>query len=291
MCYLMASECLINKMIFLQNRMYWYTNKYPTIKELVMATIVSFQPESGFSVTLDEYDNIIGLLVISSVYRNRTRKNIQSICPVGSKHVLMVTHTESDRNYIDLSKKDVDEKDQKLMIQYYGKTKRLVNMAQRLSNLTSHSEQEWMDNVFTPNLNKGDMLNGIHLVDTLSLRENVEDLDLDEEYENDLLANHKKLFGTNIVKILQKIKLVAFGIDGCADISKKLHELIVTGSTDDEMYDNNNKYTVVIRPTAIPVYEIVVAAGTTTKAKRVVKTVVNTLLEFGKQKGFAAMCS
>lgn len=272
--------------------MFWYLNdqeskEIPDVDELVMATIISFN-ESGFTVSLNEYNDQKAFMVITNVLRKKTRKNIQTICPVGSQHVLIVTATDMDRDggyLIDVSKKAVDPSDEKKMKEWYNKTHRIVGIARRFSYVSDFTQEKWMADVFSPNLYKD--FTEEHLLDTLSMRENISDLEIDECYKKLLKTHHRKMFGVHIAKVKQDVRLVSFQIEGNEEMKKLLQPLEVGGDyTDEELYENDQVKTT-IRPTAIHVYEITAYAGTINTAKNKCEEISQCLLDYGKSNGFA----
>ncbi|ORY26327.1 putative eukaryotic translation initiation factor 2 alpha subunit [Naematelia encephala] len=83
----------------------FYENKYPEVDSLVMVQVQSIQ-DMGAYVTLLEYDNIEGMILLSELSRRRIR-SVQKLIRVGRNEVVVVMRVDPDKGYIDLSKRRV----------------------------------------------------------------------------------------------------------------------------------------------------------------------------------------
>lgn len=269
--------------------MFWYSKTVPDVHEYVLARIISLD-DIGFNVALEEYNDLPALLIISDVLKKRTRKNLVNVCPIDSSQILIVTNIEKGRDdnfIIDVSMKDVEEADRDRIAKYMANSQRIIGISRRLSYMTEYTQADWLSNAFSSLLDKD---NETHVFETLSLRENIDDLEIPDVYKEALHINHKRLFGINLVKIVKKVKLVIFTVDGCSQVRERLSSLISPVLDDETLYDGDGT-NVEIRPIAIPVYEVVVTAGTTRAATTKCDEVVLNIIEFGKKNGFAEACS
>ena len=132
--------------------MKYYNNKYPNLEELVMCTIRSYEENIGFTVTLDEYDDIEGLLVISNLSRKKLKKNPKTVCKNNSKHILLVSGIEGDN--INLSKKDVNPGDMKQFSEFYGCNIKLATAMNKLSHISDLKLEDIYTYFVWPNLHK-----------------------------------------------------------------------------------------------------------------------------------------
>ena len=79
----------------------FYEAKYPEIESLVMVNVRTIA-DMGAYVSLLEYNNIEGLILLSELSRRRIR-SINKLIRVGRNEVAMVLRVDKDKGYIDLS--------------------------------------------------------------------------------------------------------------------------------------------------------------------------------------------
>jgi translation initiation factor 2 subunit 1 len=102
----------------------------PELGELVVATVVRIVPYGAY-VTLDEYNNVEGLLHISEVASGWVR-NIREHVREGQKTVLKVLRTDPEKMHVDLSLRRVSEREKKdklLEWKQENRGRRLLDMA------------------------------------------------------------------------------------------------------------------------------------------------------------------
>lgn len=87
----------------------FYEQRFPEIDELVMVNVRSIA-EMGAYVSLLEYNNIEGMIMLSELSRRRMR-SINKHIRVGKNEVVMVLRVDKEKGYIDLSKRRVDPED------------------------------------------------------------------------------------------------------------------------------------------------------------------------------------
>ena len=86
-------------------------SQLPEPGELVVATVTRIVPYGAY-VTLDEYNNVEGLLHISEVTSGWVR-NIRNHVREGQKTVLKVLRTDPEKKHVDLSLRRVSEREKK----------------------------------------------------------------------------------------------------------------------------------------------------------------------------------
>lgn len=86
-----------------------YEKEYPEVKDLVVVLIKKVE-EVGAYVNLIEYGGIDGMILLKELSRRRIR-NIQSFIKVGRCEVVSVVCIDMKKGYIDLSKKNVTQKE------------------------------------------------------------------------------------------------------------------------------------------------------------------------------------
>ncbi|KAN0025235.1 hypothetical protein ACTFIU_003494 [Dictyostelium citrinum] len=91
-------------MVF-ENDCRMYEKKYPEENELVMVRIESIG-DMGVYVSLLEYNNIEGMILLSEISRRRIR-SINKLVRVGKTEAVVVVRVDKEKGYIDLSKRRV----------------------------------------------------------------------------------------------------------------------------------------------------------------------------------------
>ncbi|CEG48855.1 translation initiation factor eif2 alpha subunit [Plasmopara halstedii] len=99
----------------------FYEQKFPEIDELVMVNVRSIA-EMGAYVSLLEYNNIEGMILLSELSRRRIR-SINKLIRVGKNEVVMVLRVDKEKGYIDLSKRRVSPEDIVKCEERYNKAK------------------------------------------------------------------------------------------------------------------------------------------------------------------------
>lgn len=98
-----------------------YESQYPEVNDLVMVTVKRIA-EMGAYVSLMEYNNIEGMVLLSELSRRRIR-SVQRLIRVGKTEVVAVLRVDKDKGYIDLSKKRVSPEEAEKFEEKYNKSK------------------------------------------------------------------------------------------------------------------------------------------------------------------------
>ena len=124
----------------------------PEIGELVIATVTRITPYGAYA-TLDEYNNIEGLLHISEVSSHWV-KNIKEHVREGQKTVLKVLRVDPGKTHVDLSLRRVNEREKKeklLQWKQESRGRKLLDIAAEKMNVTSEEAYEKIGKVIEDN--------------------------------------------------------------------------------------------------------------------------------------------
>lgn len=99
----------------------FYENQYPEPEEVVMVNVTNIS-DMGAYVTLLEYDDIEGMILLSELSRRRIR-SINKLVRVNRTEIVMVIRVDKEKGYIDLSKRRVDPEDVIKCEERYNKAK------------------------------------------------------------------------------------------------------------------------------------------------------------------------
>lgn len=95
--------------------------KYPEVDIAVMIQVKNIA-DMGAYVSLLEYNNIEGMILLSELSRRRIR-SVSSLIKVGRIEPVMVLSVDKEKGYIDLSKRRVSEEDIQACEERYNKSK------------------------------------------------------------------------------------------------------------------------------------------------------------------------
>jgi translation initiation factor 2 subunit 1 len=111
----------------------FYENQFPEPEEVVMANVTSIG-EMGAYVTLLEYDNIEGMILLSELSRRRIR-SINKLVRVSKVEVVMVIRVDKEKGYIDLSKRRVDPEDALKCEERFNKAKAVHSVLRHVADM------------------------------------------------------------------------------------------------------------------------------------------------------------
>jgi len=108
-----------------------YESPYPAQDDLVIVQVKNVA-EMGAYVSLLEYNNIEGMILLSELSRRRIR-SINRLIRVGRTEVVVVLRVDVEKGYIDLSKRRVSPEDIVKMEEKYNKSKAVHSIMRHVS--------------------------------------------------------------------------------------------------------------------------------------------------------------
>jgi len=126
----------------------FYEAKYPEIESLVMVNVRTIA-DMGAYVSLLEYNNIEGLILLSELSRRRIR-SINKLIRVGRNEVAMVLRVDKDKGYIDLSKRRVSPEDVAACEDKFNKAKAVHGVLRHLAERRKFHLEELYERIAWP---------------------------------------------------------------------------------------------------------------------------------------------
>jgi len=117
-----------------------YEKKYPDVDDLVMVNVKSIA-EMGAYVSLLEYNNIEGMILLSELSRRRIR-SVSKLIRVGRQEVVVVLRVDKEKGYIDLSKRRVAPEEIAKCEERYNKSKAVHSIMRHVSETTQRGLEE-----------------------------------------------------------------------------------------------------------------------------------------------------
>jgi len=108
-----------------------YEEKYPNSDDLVIVQVKNVA-EMGAYVSLLEYNNIEGMILLSELSRRRIR-SINKLIRVGRTEIVVVLRVDKEKGYIDLSKRRVSAEDIGKCEEKYIKSKAVHSILRHVS--------------------------------------------------------------------------------------------------------------------------------------------------------------
>ncbi|GAM22725.1 hypothetical protein SAMD00019534_059000, partial [Acytostelium subglobosum LB1] len=115
-----------------------YEKKYPEENELVMVMVQSVG-EMGVYVSLMEYNNIEGMILLTEISRRRIR-SLTKLVRVGRQEVVVVVRVDKEKGYIDLSKRRVTPEEISKCEDRYNKSKHVHSIIRHLATRLTNDE-------------------------------------------------------------------------------------------------------------------------------------------------------
>jgi len=117
-----------------------YEKNFPDVDDLVVVNVKSIA-EMGAYVSLLEYNNIEGMILLSELSRRRIR-SISKLIRVGRQEVVVVLRVDKDKGYIDLSKRRVSPEEVIKCEEKYNKSKAVHSIMRHVAETTQRPLEE-----------------------------------------------------------------------------------------------------------------------------------------------------
>lgn len=117
-----------------------YESPYPEVDDLVMVTVQQIA-DMGAYVTLNEYNNLEGMVLLSELSRRRIR-SVQRLIRVGKTEVVVVLRVDREKGYIDLSKRRVSPEEVEKFEEKYNKSKAVHSIMRHVAEKLDMSLEE-----------------------------------------------------------------------------------------------------------------------------------------------------
>ena len=212
----------------------FYEHKYPEIESLVMVNVRTIA-DMGAYVSLLEYNNIEGLILLSELSRRRIR-SINKLIRVGRNEVAMVLRVDKDKGYIDLSKRRVSPEDVAACEDKFNKAKAVHGVLRHLAERRKLVLEELYERIAWPLYKKYG-----HAYDAfkIALAEDANSSEVDDPFEElgvpDDVIEELKLYirrrlAPQPIKIRADIEVSCFTYEGIDAIRDALFAGIAIGT-------------------------------------------------------------
>ncbi|GAB6028933.1 Eukaryotic translation initiation factor 2 subunit 1 [Chamberlinius hualienensis] len=195
----------------------FYAQRYPEVEDVVVVNVRSIA-EMGAYVHLLEYNNIEGMILLSELSRRRIR-SINKLIRVGRNECVVVIRVDTNKGYIDLSKRRVSTEDIARCEQKFAMGKAVNSILRHVAELLKYSNEQLEDLYkktawyFDEKHKKQGYAYEIfkHAVTEPSV---LDECNLTEEVKAVLLDNIRRRLTPQAVKIRADIEVACYGYEG-----------------------------------------------------------------------------
>eukprot|EP00033_Pygsuia_biforma_P001096 GCRY01001248.1.p1 GENE.GCRY01001248.1~~GCRY01001248.1.p1 ORF type:complete len:304 (-),score=56.67 GCRY01001248.1:147-1058(-) len=198
----------------------WYENQFPEVDDLVMVNVNSIA-EMGAYVTLVEYNNIEGMILLSELSRRRIR-SVNKLIRVGRQEIVVVLRVDKEKGYIDLSKRRVTAEDVKKFEDRYNKSKAVHSIMRHVAEKCHVDLEELYTKFGWPLYRKYG-----HAYDALKLALNgdmtiLDGYDLTDVERQEIEANIVRRLTPQAVKLRSDFEITCFQYEGIEAVKEAL---------------------------------------------------------------------
>lgn len=212
-----------------------WRQQYPEVESLVMVNVRHIA-DMGAYVSLLEYNNIEGMILLSELSRRRIR-SIHKLIRVNRQEVVLVLRVDRDKGYIDLSKRRVAPEDIIKCEDRYNKAKHVHAVLRHIAESRKLYLEDLYEKVGWPLYRKYG-----HAYDAFKLALQVDDgleedpfnsVDIPEDLKDDIKTYIRRKLAPQPVKIRSDIEVSCFTYEGIDAIREALFAgmALSTGST------------------------------------------------------------
>ncbi|VDN54012.1 unnamed protein product [Dracunculus medinensis] len=196
----------------------FYANQFPDVEDTVMVNVRQIA-EMGAYVSLLEYNNKEGMILLSELSRRRIR-SVNKLIRVGRSECVVVIRVDEDKGYIDLSKRRVYSKDLIQCEDRFAKAKAVNSILRHVADQLDYTKEEELENLyektawyFDKKLKKKAAAYDV-FKKAISDPSVLDECDINNEIREKLLEDIRKRLTPQAVKIRADIEVSCFAYDG-----------------------------------------------------------------------------
>jgi len=250
----------------------FYEEKYPEIESVVMVNVRNIA-DMGAYVSLLEYGNIEGMILLSELSRRRIR-SIHKLIRVGRNEVVMVLRVDKEKGYIDLSKRRVSPEDVAACEERFNKAKAVHGVLRHVAERRKYYLEDLYEKIGWPLYKKyGHAFDAFKLAisDDQKAVDPIADLDIPDDLKEELKTYILRRLAPQPIKIRSDIEVSCFTYEGIDAIREALFAGMAVGTENSAIK---------IKLIAPPIYVL----STTTLEKEVGIALLNSAIDVIREK-------
>jgi len=215
----------------------FYEERYPEIESVVMVNVRNIA-DMGAYVSLLEYGNIEGMILLSELSRRRIR-SIHKLIRVGRNEVVMVLRVDKEKGYIDLSKRRVSPEDVAKCEDRFNKAKAVHGVLRHVAERRRYYLEDLYEKIGWPLYKKYG-----HAFDAFKLAisgedknaggggggDPFEDIDVPQDLKDELKTYILRRLAPQPVKIRSDVEVSCFTYEGIDAIREALFAGMAVGT-------------------------------------------------------------
>ncbi|CEL99142.1 unnamed protein product [Vitrella brassicaformis CCMP3155] len=208
----------------------FYEQRFPKPDDLVMV-IVRRIADMGAYVSLLEYNNIEGMILMSELSKRRFR-SVSKLIRVGKTEVVMVLRVDESKGYIDLSKRRVSPEDIVKCEEKYSIAKLVQTIVRHVAQTKGMTVDELNSRVTWPLDRKYGSAHEAFKEAVAEPDEVFGGLDVAEDVKEALLSDIKRRLTPQAIKLRVRLDVCCFGYEGVTavkDALMKAHTISTEG--------------------------------------------------------------
>ncbi|KPP77914.1 eukaryotic translation initiation factor 2 subunit 1-like [Scleropages formosus] len=205
----------------------FYQHKFPEVEDVVMVNVRSIA-EMGAYVSLLEYNDIEGMILLSELSRRRIR-SINKLIRIGRNECVVVIRVDKEKGYIDLSKRRVSPEEAIKCEDKFTKSKTVYSILRHVAEVLDYNKDEQLESLYQrtawvfdekykrPGYGAYDVFK--QAVSDPSI---LDGLDLTEDERRVLIDNINRRLTPQAVKIRADVEVACYGYEGIDAVKEAL---------------------------------------------------------------------
>ena len=207
----------------------FYEQEFPKEEDVVVVQVNEIK-SMGAYVSLLEYDNIEGMVLLSELSRRRIR-SINKIIRVGKTECVSVLRVDKERGYIDLSKRRAGIEEVQQCNERYNKSKAVHSIMRHVAEHLDVPLKELNEKIAWPLYRKkGHAYDAFKLA--ITSQEVFDGIDMGDDVRKILMENIQRRLTPQPIKIRADIEVTCFKYEGVDAVRAALREVFKFGTTD-----------------------------------------------------------
>jgi translation initiation factor 2 subunit 1 len=214
----------------------FYEDPFPDIETVVMVNVREIA-DMGAYVSLMEYDNIEGMILLSELSRRRIR-SIHKLIRVHRNEVVMVLRVDKEKGYIDLSKRRVSPEDVVACEDRYNKAKAVHGVLRYVAERRKYYLQDLYERIGWPLYRKyGHAFDAfkISIADDKKAPDPFESLDAPQDLKDEIKTYIQRRLAPQAKKIRSDIEVSCFTYEGIDAIREALFAGMAVGAENSQI--------------------------------------------------------
>ncbi|CAD5207990.1 unnamed protein product [Bursaphelenchus xylophilus] len=206
----------------------FYANEFPEVEDTVVVKVHKIA-EMGAYVTLSEYNNKDGMILLSELSRRRIR-SVNKLIRVGRSECVVVIRVDKDKGYIDLSKRRVYSKDLLQCEERFARAKAINSILRHIAEQLGYTTNEELEQLYEKTAwhfdRKLKKKAGAYDIFKKALTDSTvfDECEIGNDVKEKLLEEIRKKLMPQALKIRSDIEVSCFSYDGIEAVKTALLE-------------------------------------------------------------------